>query len=124
MRIMSARIRPPIVVLPCLVFAVTLGACGNETRDEEAPQHASDARPLPDETPVEVRQPTPAERDSMVAAAVAEEEALNREAARDFEARRASMAGYAECMAQARDLPDAPRAQVEAACRRLPDAPR
>lgn len=118
---MRARIRQPIVLVPCLALA--LAACGGETRDE-APHPPAAAGPAADEEPVEVRQPTPAERDSMVAAAIAEEEAANREAARDFEARRASMADYAECMAQSRDLPEPARAQVEAACRRLPDAPR
>jgi hypothetical protein len=120
---MRARIRLPIVLSQCLVLALTLGACGGESRDE-APHPPATAGPAADDAPAEVRQPTPAGRDSMVAAAIAEEEAANREAARDFEARRASMAGYAECMEQTRDLPDPARAQVEAACRRLPDAPR
>lgn len=67
---------------------------------------------------------SPAEEAARIAAARDEDDGLAREDARSYAERRASMAGYAECIGQARGTPEHVRRRIEEACGRLPDAPR
>jgi hypothetical protein len=66
--------------------------------------------------------PSPYEEALRIAA---EDDALAREDARLYEERKASMAGYADCMAQAQTLSNVEvRKRIEEACGRRAEAPR
>jgi hypothetical protein len=89
---------------------------GETDTDRSAAQSAEAAPPMHAPpaglTPEEVRR------------MLAEDDALAAEDARLYEMRRASMAGYDDCMAQATAAPDGARQRIEEACGRLLDAPR
>jgi hypothetical protein len=120
-------------LLPLLLWALLLAACagGDEgraaARADTAAASTPAGEPTPEEPPAapaaEAAPDPPALDSAAVAEAIAEDDALTEENRRTFEQRRRSMSGYAQCMAQARDLPPAARERIEAACARARGAP-
>lgn len=111
-------IRRSLAALAVLVFA----GCGErEDGGAGSPPAAEPAAPSAAESPAA---DTFVPLDSAaLAAEMSADSALVVENRRSYEERLRSMAGYTECMRQARDVPPEVRARIEAACGRLPDAP-
>lgn len=101
---------------------LALAGCGGDAAE---PPPALDAvSPAPAASPPPGALAEPETLDSAaVARAIAEDSALEAENRATYETRLRSMGGYAECMAQTRDLPPETRARVQAACERRRAAP-
>lgn len=113
------------------LLAVCLAACGGDAGPTRAPG-ADEARqtaaaPPPPATPAPappsaggraaaVSEPAPTAADSAAAA--------REDVSPEWKMNERSMAPYAECMAQARSMPDAVRGRLEDACRQRSGAPR
>jgi hypothetical protein len=101
-------------VLAPLVIALLFFAC-DRPDDQAGAATADSATSL---TPAAEPAPAP------VSGTLETEAQMDTEDARSYHARRASMASYTQCMAQAKQLePGQDRKRIEAACARLPNAP-
>lgn len=111
----------PWSILTAVVMAAALLACG------EPPHSDADPSMVVTDTPGSPGWTGPPAPDGGRLDYVDDdddEDALMEANRREFERRAASMGSFDRCMADARDLPDHARQQIEAACHRMPDAPR
>lgn len=106
-----------------MLAVLALAGCG-EREDGGAGSPPAAVEPATPSAPESPAADTLVPLDSAaLAAEMSADAALEEENRRSYEERLRSMAGYTECMRQARDLPAEVRARIEAACGRLQDAP-
>ena len=104
-----------------VLIGLALAGCGGGGEVPGATEDAAPAARQPVEHPAEAE--TEPLDSAAVASALAEDEALDAENRATYEARLRSMAGYAECMAQARGLPPETSARIQAACEGRRESP-